>query len=160
MLKQLIKKKDFIIAVLVFISRFGFLPANFSPLGSFGFLSKNFVLFFGGIILFDIIHSGFYPYFWMTYIGFLAYPALGYISKDTKSKLLLLPLSSFLFFLISNFGSYLAMYPHNIYGLISCYTNALPFYVNTLSSDIVFGYGALALIAVAQKVHMHTPRLT
>ena len=55
--------QKYIVAILVFISRFNFLPANVSPLGSFGFFAQNIWFYFGNIIIFDLIKSGFYPGF-------------------------------------------------------------------------------------------------
>ena len=132
------------IAFLVFISRFGVFPPNFSALGSFGFLSKSPIIFFSGIVLFDIVYSGFYSGFVFTYIGFASYYLLGFVAKNNiKLQMMLLPIASFLFFLFSNFGSFLSLYPHTLQGLFNCYIAGLPFFVNTLSSDLVFTYGFL-----------------
>ena len=45
------------------------------------------------------------------------------------------------FWLVSNFGSFLGMaiYPKSISGLLSCYTAALPFYAYSLLGNAVFG---------------------
>ena len=64
-------------AVLVFLSRLGMLPVNYSPLGSFGFFSRNTILYFGVIILFDAFVGGFYDGFLYTYAGFASYLILG-----------------------------------------------------------------------------------
>ncbi|MGH9718829.1 MAG: DUF6580 family putative transport protein [Bryobacteraceae bacterium] len=44
------------------------------------------------------------------------------------------------FFLISNFAVWLlgTMYPHNFGGLIACYVAAIPFFGNTLASNLVY----------------------
>ncbi|MEP7235969.1 MAG: DUF6580 family putative transport protein, partial [Ignavibacteriota bacterium] len=45
------------------------------------------------------------------------------------------------FFLITNFAwwpFYTTLYPHTIGGLIQSYTMALPFYKNSLTSDLLF----------------------
>lgn len=139
-----------LVAGAVFVSRLGWLlPANISPVGSFGFFGNNW-LYFAGIITFDWLVGGFYPNFWVTYLGFAAYPALGYVAKKFfKNKIgvkaALIPLASFLFFLISNFGVWWSWYPQTLEGLISCYSLALPFYSRTLIGDLIFGYGYLAI---------------
>lgn len=135
--------KSITTATAVFISRLGYLPANVSPLGSFGFFGKNKWLFFATIILFDWLVGGFYPGFWVTYLGFAMYPLLGKLAGDTRLKLILLPLASFSFFLISNFGVWWYWYPHTLSGLTTCYLLAVPFYKKTLIGDLVFGYGYL-----------------
>jgi len=133
-------------AITIFTSRFSALPPNFSPLGSFGFFSQNIFLFLGNIILFDLIKGGFYNGFIFVYLGFLAYFLLGKLAKNNlKKQLLFLPLSSFLFFLISNFGVWFAWYPHTSLGLFKCYLLAVPFYKNTLLSDLFFGYGFMGV---------------
>jgi len=61
------------------------------------------------------------------------------------------------FFLVSNFAVWAVgniAYPHNLAGLIECYTKALPFFKNGIISDVLFtavffGIGAL----VAQTQH-------
>ena len=50
-------------------------------------------------------------------------------------------LSSLIFFIFTNFGVWVLsdMYSNNIYGLISCYIMAIPFFANTLISTMFFG---------------------
>jgi hypothetical protein len=145
-MKKLNKKSKEILATgLTFISRFSLLPANFSPLGSLGFFGQNAALYFGSILLFDLVRGGFYSGFIFNYLAFAGYYFLGKIAKTEKQQLALLPIASLLFFLISNFGVWLNWYPHNLTGLFDCYTLALPFYQNTLMGDLFFGYGFLAI---------------
>jgi len=140
-----LNSKSFTAAIAVFVSRLGYLPANVSPLGSFGFFGKNNWLFFTIIILFDWLVGGFYPGFWMTYLGFAMYPLLGKLAKNTRSKLILLPLASFSFFLLSNLGVWWYWYPHTWAGLTTCYLLSVPFYKRTLVGDLIFGYGYLVV---------------
>jgi len=138
--------KSIPVASLVFLSRLTFLPANVKPVGAFGFFG-NPLLYFASIIAFDLFIKGFYPGFWFTYLGFAVYPILGLVARkstrSTRLSLLLLPLASFLFFLISNFGVWLFWYPPTLQGLITCYLLAVPFYARTLVGDLAFGYGYL-----------------
>lgn len=48
--------------------------------------------------------------------------------------------SSVLFYLITNFGSWLtlAMYPKTFEGLMASYINAVPFFQNSLAGDLIF----------------------
>jgi len=130
-------------AVLVFISRFGVLPPNLTPVGSFGFFSSNIWLYLILVIGFDIVRGGFYSGFLFTYLGFLSYFVFGRLAKTSRQKILLLPLASLIFFLTSNLGVWLYWYPRTVQGLLSCYLWAVPFYRNTLAGDVLFGYSVI-----------------
>lgn len=142
-----------ITALAVFVSRLGSLPANFSPLGSFGFFGSKPILFFAVIISFDIFVKGLYPGFWLTYLGFAAYPILGFLTrKHWKRQLIGLPAASLLFFLLSNFGVWLYWYEPTLSNLLLVYSLGLPFYQRTLIGDLFFGYGFMA--AIRLKPHL------
>jgi len=136
-----------IAAAGVFVSRFASLPANFSPMGSFGFFSNNLILYAIIAVGVDILKGGFYRGFYFTYLGFLGYFVLGRFARSTKQKLILLPVASLLFFLVSNFGVWMYWYPKTVEGLLRCYSVAVPFYRNTLLGDVVFGYSIIAVQA-------------
>lgn len=144
-------KSSWFVGILVLATRVvRVLPANFSPLGSFGFFSKNFVSFALVIVFFDIFVGGLYQGFVFTYLGFLAYAVFGWISRNKfdstwQSQALLLPVASFSFFLLSNLGVWWYWYPRDVSGLITCLTFALPFYQNTLLGDLSFGYSYLVV---------------
>lgn len=136
-------------ASVVFLSRLKlpikFLPANISPLGGWGFFGNSW-WYFLSIVTFDIFIGGLYPNFWVTYLAFSAYPIMGKLAaKKLSLKFVLLPVASFLFFLISNFGVWWYWYPQTLEGLATCYTLALPFYSRTLIGDLIFGYGYMIL---------------
>ena len=46
--------------------------------------------------------------------------------------------SAVLFFLITNFGVWLAWYPHSWEGFLACFIKAIPFFRNTLAGNLVF----------------------
>lgn len=139
-------------ALSVFVSRFMSLPANFSPLGSFGFFGQNPSLFLIVIVVHDYLRGGFYPGFWLTYLGFMMYVLLGRVAHNKfKRQLILLPTASFLFFLFSNLGVWWYWRDHSVQSLISTYILALPFYRNTFLGDLVFGYGYLAISHLKSK---------
>lgn len=145
--------KRIIVAVAVFVSRFLSLAPNFSPLGSFGFFQSNVVLFFGQIIVFDWFFSGLYRGFVFTYLGFASYYVLGRLAQNKlKKQIIFLPLASFLFFLLSNFGVWLYWYPSTWSGLLACYLAALPFYRNTLLGDICFGGATIMLSSLSKNL--------
>lgn len=146
MKKSNYKLSDIVAASLTYISRFSFLPANVSPLGAYGFFGGQPLFYFASILAFDFFKGGFYQGFLWTYAGFLAYPLFAFLAKkSTKRQLLLLPLASFTFFLLSNFGVFFAWYSHDLQGFLTCYALALPFYTRTLMGDLFFGYGFLLL---------------
>lgn len=148
--------KKLLTSIVVFFSRFGYLPANVSLLGSFGFFGGNFFLYFFSIVLFDVVKGGFYSGFLFTYLGFLGYWILGRMAKSLQLKLALLPIASFIFFLVSNFGVWLYWYPHTLSGLITCYSLAIPFYKNTLFGDLFFGYGYIGFTLFVKLVAKKT----
>lgn len=138
--------KKYLGAIAVFISRLGFLPANFSPLGGFGFFSQNLFAYFASILAFDLLIGGFYKGNLFTYLGFFFYYFFGKLAKKNHTKqAILLPLASLSFFILSNLGSWYYWYPHSLAGLIACYISALPFYKNTFLSDLIFGYSYIWL---------------
>ena len=58
--------------------------------------------------------------------------------------------ASLLFFVVTNFGVWLAWYPPTPAGLVSCFTMALPFYRDTLTSTLVYSvvlFGGYEFIA-------------
>jgi hypothetical protein len=132
-----------LISVLVFVSRFGYLPPNLTPVGSLGFFGSNFWLYMAVIVGFDVIKGGFYSGFLFTYLGFISYYLFGRHAKTNRQKLVFLPLASLTFFLVSNFGVWWYWYPRTIDDLMRCYVLAIPFYRNTLLGDVLFGYGII-----------------
>ncbi len=142
--KNLLKKP--LTALVVYFSRFGFLPANLTPLGAYGFFGGQPWLYFASIIAFDLFKGGLYLGFLWTYAGFACYPLLAWLARHSKRRqILLLPVASFSFFLLSNFGVFWMFYAHTWSGLLTCYALALPFYTRTLLGDLLFGYGYLAV---------------
>ncbi|MDP2652567.1 MAG: hypothetical protein Q8Q08_00890 [Candidatus Omnitrophota bacterium] len=62
--------------------------------------------------------------------------------------------ASLLFFLVTNFGSWLMMYPPTPQGLSACYAAAVPFFHHTLVSTVVSSvvlFGAYELAAAAVR---------
>ena len=62
-------------------------------------------------------------------------------------------IGSLLFFVISNFGvfAYSGIYPHNSFGLIECYSAALPFFERSLVGDLAFTIGLFAIYSFARQ---------
>lgn len=75
--------------------------------------------------------------------------------------------SSLIFFILTNFGSWFAgffptpampaMYPLNIGGLITCFEMGIPFYRNTLMSDMIFSGVLFGAYAMFQAFNQNKP---
>jgi hypothetical protein len=66
------------------------------------------------------------------------------------------------FFLLSNFGTWLApgsQYGHTLAGLVNCYIAAIPFFRNTMVSDLVYAGAFFALHAVLSRVAVRSERV-
>ena len=79
----------------------------------------------------------------MVYAGSLAAVPIGRLIRRGRRPILRVPVGSLaastLFFLISNFGVWLAgWYGMTAAGLLSCYINAIPFYAYSLVGDLAF----------------------
>lgn len=102
---------------------------------------------------FNLFYSGFYwqygCYFLITLLG-----------TTLKNKVRARPLiaasltASILFFGISNFGVWCSgfLYPLNLDGLIACYVSAIPFFKNTLLSDLFFTMVLFGFIELIQNI--------
>ena len=60
--------------------------------------------------------------------------------------------SSLVFFVITNFGVFIAWYPHTVQGFINCYVMALPFLRNTMIGNILFVFVVFSLYELARKM--------
>jgi hypothetical protein len=86
----------------------------------------------------------FYPGFYWQYGSYALITCLGSLALARRVKILPLILTSLaassLFFIISNFGVWAngLMYPQNFQGLMACYIVAIPFFKNTLLSDLLY----------------------
>ena len=60
--------------------------------------------------------------------------------------------SSLSFYVLSNAAVWYAWYPHSWQGLAQCYTAALPFLANSITSDVLFSAGFFGLYVLAVQV--------
>jgi hypothetical protein len=96
------------------------------------------------MLLSDLV-IGFHATMPFVYGSFILVSFLGKFLVKDKQPLKLISfslLSSILFFLITNFGVWLAteMYSKTISGLITSYYMGLPFFRNTILSDLVYSF--------------------
>tara|TARA_B100001013_G_scaffold220472_1_gene134614 strand:+ start:98 stop:595 length:498 start_codon:yes stop_codon:yes gene_type:complete len=136
-------------AGLLILSRLIPHPPNFSPLIAgavflpFMFNDKTIVILLPLVCLFfsDLI-IGFHNVMLWTYGAFLIIGlTVIYFSKLNLKTLIGLSLSGPTFFyLITNFGVWISSttYTKDIYGILECYFLALPFFVNSIASTLIF----------------------
>jgi hypothetical protein len=161
----------FVIAALILVATFlrlAPLPANFSPIGGIAlfagalFVNKKWFAVLVPLIalaLSDVILG--YQFDAFVYFSYVLIALLGrgLIDREEKPQVAPVALSSLaasaIFFLVSNFGVWAQglLYPRTGAGLVACYFAAVPFFWNTLVSDLVFtsalfGAWAFALKAV------------
>ncbi len=147
-------------------------PPNFTPLTAialFGGTVFNrrwiaFLVPFLAMFLSDII-IGFHSTIWAVYFSFGLIVLIGTFLKSRfsfKNLILATFVSSFLFYLITNFAVWLTsgFYSHNFEGLIQCYILGLPFYrtttieffVYSLVGDFVFTLSIFGAYKLAEKI--------
>ena len=61
-------------------------------------------------------------------------------------------LSAVFFFIVTNFGVWLSWYPHTLAGLADCYIKAVPFFRNTLISNMAFSLVLFGSYELARKM--------
>ena len=135
----------FILAIVV--SRFLPHPPNFTRVIAIFMLS-------GGLSLVPLLITylltdavlGFHSYMIWVYASLFA---VSYLQKGPV-------ISSILFFVITNFAVWTSgYYGFNLQGLLMCYTMAIPFFINTLLSTLLFYH----LIRYYQNNTLMFPRL-
>jgi hypothetical protein len=143
-------------------------PPNFSPIDAMALFSGAYVgrrlLAFAAplvaLLLSDLV-LGFYPGMLFQYAAVILIVLLGTLALSRVTVLRLVGAalsSSILFFAISNFGVWAVsgMYAHSAAGLGACYVAAIPFFQNTVASDLF--YAALLFGGFALAEHF-VPRL-
>lgn len=138
-------------------------PANFAPMGAmvlFGsaYFSRKYLaillpiiaIWLSDLFINNVVYAQYYPNFTWFYEGFYwqygTYVLIGLcgliIFKKANLKRVLTGglISTFLFFLITNFGCWVGntTYPQNFVGLIECYAMGIPFLKGTLLGDMFY----------------------
>ncbi len=136
-------------------------PPNFAPIAGMGlfgaaYFSKKYFAFLipfvaywiSDMLLNNIVYTQYYDSFqWfgdpLVYASFALIIVLGIVllKKVSPARLLGAGISSsVLFFLMTNFGTWLSSstYPQNFEGLIACYVAGIPFFWNTLAGDLFY----------------------
>ena len=141
----MINKYIFLVSVISFaiLSRFLPHPPNFTPvtaialLSSKGFNNRWIGLLIPMIILFisDLV-LGLHGSIPFVYGAFILISLFGSFVEKINIGVVLS--SSVIFFLVSNFGVWFLYYPSTFTDLVTCYTLAIPFFLNTILGDLFF----------------------
>ena len=123
-------------------------PPNFAPIGALAIFSgsqfnKKTAWLLPLVVMFvSDVFLGFHSVIPFVYGSFVIIALLGsFLKKNQPGRVLGVGfLSSIIFFIVSNFGVWLMtnLYTKNLSGLINCYAMAVPFFRNTLLSDVIF----------------------
>jgi len=149
----------FLLLFVGILSRLVLHTPNFTPviaLALFGgsFLKKKYALLLPLLLMMisDII-IGLHGTILFTWGSVLLIAAIGIRLRARRDIRMFLSsgiVSALLFFIITNFGAWLTMYPHTFEGLKTCYIAAIPFFRMTLISTLVYGgifYGLYEILA-------------
>ncbi len=137
-------------------------PANFAPIGAMALFGAAYItnrvlsilvpiiaMWLSDMVLTNVVYSQYYDGFqwygnlWV-YAAFLGIAVIGFVllkKVNLTSFLGASVLAAIAFFLITNFGTWMStpLYPKTGVGLIAAYTAGLPFFLNTLLGNLVFG---------------------
>jgi len=140
-------------------------PANFAPIGAIALFGGVYLknkqamwLPLAAMIVSDII-IGLHSTIFFTWGSFLFIAGIGiYLKtrKNIKNVILGTVLGSLVFYFVTNFGVWAVtpLYAKTTQGLIQCYLMAIPFFRNTLVSDIFYVavfFGAYELVKNYQR---------
>lgn len=150
-MKNNIKKISvLLVVVLGLLARLVPHPPNFVPINAIGLFSGSkfnkitAVIVPLLIMLISDVFLGFHKTMIFVYFSLVLVTLLGLrIGKFNNKKLFAYSItSSFIFFMITNFGVWLMfdMYPRTINGLINCYAMAIPFFGNSIMGDLFYTY--------------------
>lgn len=149
--RKLLKIVPFgLIILLAVVARLIPHPPNFAPIGGlalfsgFNFKKKVALLIPMAAMIISDLFLGFHDTIVYVYVSFIIIVMVGRLIKNNKWQTLIQAslTSSVLFFLITNFGVWAAgsMYPKTPDGLMQSYLMGLPFFRNTLISDLVYTF--------------------
>ena len=138
-------------------------PPNFTPIaalalfGGASFADKRaaFLVPLAGLLLSDLV-LGFYALMPVVYGSFALIVCLGFWLRRQRSVARIAGAavaSAVLFFIVTNFGvwAFGTLYPRTAAGLTECYIAAIPFFQNTLSSNLLYAGVLFGGLALAEK---------
>ena len=137
-------------------------PPNLAPIGAMALLSGAtlpggwaFAVPLAALILSDAV-LGFYPGWIWVYASFALIVLIGMALRTRRSALRISGAalgSSVLFFVVTNFGEWLGpLYPHTLAGLRADFVAAIPFFRNTMLSDLAYSLAFFAIYDSATRL--------
>jgi len=133
-------------------------PANFTPIGAVAILMgmllrpRYLSLSLAVLMLFiSDVFVGLYSGMLFVYFAYALSVLFSsvFLNRVSWAKAgLALTASSLIFFVVSNFGVWMAggLYPKTGEGLLSCYIAAIPFFKNSLAANLIFGLSGFAAL--------------
>jgi hypothetical protein len=79
------------------------------------------------------------PFTWLSVVLIVFLGGLFRERRSAKGVALGSLAAAVLFFAVSNFGAWLALYPRTMAGFLECYAMAVPFFRNTLAGTLAYG---------------------
>ncbi|HXG57850.1 MAG TPA: DUF6580 family putative transport protein [Thermoanaerobaculia bacterium] len=145
-------------------------PWNFAPVGAIAlfcgaafdsrriaFLAPLAAMFVSDTMLELTTSAGYHPLMPVVYATFAATAWIGTAIRSRRNSPLAVAgsaiASSTLFFVITNFAVWAggSLYPKTAGGLAACYAAAIPFFRNTLASDLTFSAILFAVFVTAER---------
>jgi len=163
----------FAVCVLVFGLLTRFMPhePNFTPvlaLALFGsvYLKRSQALLLPlALMMVSDLFLGLHPVIGFTWGSIFLISCMGLWIRQSQSMTRMVigsVASAVLFFVVTNFGCWIAYYPHSWEGFASCYTLAVPFFRGTLLSTLLYAvifFGGYELLASQIKKTRLAPAL-
>ncbi|MDB6040540.1 MAG: conserved rane protein of unknown function [Verrucomicrobiales bacterium] len=148
-------------------SRFIPHPFNFSPIGAIALFSGTqlldkraaFLVPLAAMLIADFI-SGFHVLIPFVYACFALSVCIGFWVRQKRSVARITTgavIGSLIFFTITNFGVWLLLgtYPHSSSGLMACYLAGIPYFQNTVLSDLFYSGVLFGGFAIAEHYSEH-----
>jgi hypothetical protein len=141
---------------------------NFTPVGAIALFAGTYIsnkrfafalpllaLFISDVLLELFSGNGFYRDMIFVYGSFALVVMIGFLLRGREQSQTIIVaslVSSVVFFLITNFGSWLMydMYPKTIGGLVSSYISGIPFFRGTLMGDLFYNVLLFGVFALAK----------
>jgi hypothetical protein len=163
-------KLKFILAITAIAALSRLLPHeyNFSPIGAIALFAGTYItnkrlalilpltiLFISDLLLELFTGNGFYPDMGFVYGAFALVACLGFFLRNHENVQTILATSlvaSVIFFLVTNFGTWMVMsiYPKTGAGLLECYAAGIPFIKGTIMGDLFYNFVFFSAYALAK----------
>ncbi len=146
-------------------SRFVIHAPNFTPviaiaLFSGVYLNKKYAMFVPVILMIIAdLFIGLHNTIFFTWGSMLLVAGLGFWARKNKNvkRIAISGLfSAILFFVITNFGAWLFMYPRTMEGFVNCYIAAIPFFRTTFLSTFVYVFILFGIYEIVANLVKNT----